>query len=230
VSASQTVEYDVSLLTDDDLHLFNEGSHFRLYEKLGAHLVADEGMEGAYFAVWAPDAEEVCVVGDFNGWDNATHPLRPKGVSGIWEGFIPGVAKGANYKYHINSRYDNYRVEKADPFAFCSEVPPKTASIIWDLDYAWGDREWMAKRGEHNRSDAPMAVYEVHLGSWMRIPEEGNRSLTYRDLGQKLAEHVKEMGFTHVEFLPVMEHPFYGSWGYQTLGYFAPTLGAFPFS
>jgi 1,4-alpha-glucan branching enzyme len=213
----------VSLLTDDDLHLFNEGSHFRLYEKLGAHLVADEGMEGAYFAVWAPDAEEVCVVGDFNGWDNATHPLRPKGVSGIWEGFIPGVAKGANYKYHINSRYDNYRVEKADPFAFCSEVPPKTASIIWDLDYAWGDREWMAKRGEHNRSDAPMAVYEVHLGSWMRIPEEGNRSLTYRDLGQKLAEHVKEMGFTHVEFLPVMEHPFYGSWGYQTLGYFAPT-------
>ncbi|UCF56982.1 MAG: 1,4-alpha-glucan branching protein GlgB [Deltaproteobacteria bacterium] len=223
MSASQTVEYDVSLLTDDDLHLFNEGSHFRLYEKLGAHLVADEGMEGAYFAVWAPDAEEVCVVGDFNGWDNATHPLRPKGVSGIWEGFIPGVAKGANYKYHINSRYDNYRVEKADPFAFCSEVPPKTASIIWDLDYAWGDREWMAKRGEHNRSDAPMAVYEVHLGSWMRIPEEGNRSLTYRDLGQKLAEYVKEMGFTHVEFLPVMEHPFYGSWGYQTLGYFAPT-------
>jgi len=144
-------------------------------------------------------------------------------VSGIWEGFIPSVGKGANYKYYINSRYNGYKVEKADPFGFLSEVPPKTASIIWDLDYAWGDAKWMSSRAEHNRPDAPMAIYEVHLGSWMRFPEEGNRSLTYRELAPKLAEYVSEIGFTHVEFLPVMEHPFYGSWGYQSVGYFSPT-------
>ncbi len=223
MSAGQTVEYDVSLLTNDDLHLFNEGSHFRLHEKLGSHMVKHKGREGVYFAVWAPDAEKVFIVGDFNGWDKSAHPLRPKGVSGIWEGFIPGVGKGANYKYYINSRYNDYKVEKADPFAVFSEVPPKTASIIWDLDYAWGDGKWMSSRAEHNRPDAPVAIYEVHLGSWMRFPEEGNRSLTYRELAPKLAEYASEIGFTHVEFLPVMEHPFYGSWGYQSVGYFAPT-------
>ncbi len=223
VSSAEKVYHNVSLITDDDLHLFNEGSHFRLYDKLGVHLVTHRGTEGAYFAVWAPDAEEVYVVGDFNGWEKSSHPLRPKGVSGIWEGFIPGVQKGANYKYHVHSRFNGYRVEKADPFAFYSEVPPKTASIISDLAYTWGDEAWMAGRGAHNRHDTPMATYEVHLGSWMRVPEEGNRSLTYQELGSKLAQYVKEMGFTHVEFLPVMEHPFYGSWGYQSVGYFAPT-------
>jgi 1,4-alpha-glucan branching enzyme len=213
----------MSLLTDDDLYLFNEGSHFRLYEKLGAHPMEHEGKEGTCFAVWAPDAQKVYVMGDFNGWDKESHPLRPRRKSGIWEGFIPGVGKGANYKYHIASRFHGYHVDKADPFALYSEVPPKTGSIVWDLDYVWGDGEWMENRQKQNALDAPMAVYEMHLGSWMRMPEEGNRSLTYRELAPRLAEYVRSMGFTHVEFLPVMEHPFYGSWGYQTSGYFTPT-------
>ena len=213
----------MSLLTDDDLYLFNEGSHFRLYDKLGAHPMEHEGKEGTCFAVWAPDAQKVYVMGDFNGWDKESHPLHPRGKSGIWEGFIPGVGKGANYKYHIASRFHGYHVDKADPFALNSEVPPKTGSIVWNLDYVWGDGEWMENRQKQNALDAPMAVYEMHLGSWMRMPEEGNRSLTYRELAPRLAEYVRSMGFTHVEFLPVMEHPFYGSWGYQTSGYFTPT-------
>lgn len=213
----------MSPLTDDDLYLFNEGSHFRLYEKLGAHPMEHEGKEGTCFAVWAPDAQKVYVMGDFNGWDKESHPLRPRRKSGIWEGFIPGVGKGANYKYHIASRFHGYHVDKADPFALYSEVPPKTGSIVWNLDYVWGDGEWMENRQKQNALDAPMAVYEMHLGSWMRMPEEGNRSLTYRELAPRLAEYVRSMGFTHVEFLPVMEHPFYGSWGYQTSGYFTPT-------
>ncbi|MGQ9571880.1 MAG: 1,4-alpha-glucan branching protein GlgB [Dehalococcoidia bacterium] len=217
------VIYDVTLLTDDDLYLFNEGSHLRLYDKLGAHHLSVAGQEGTYFAVWAPDAERVSVVGDFNGWDRGSHALRPRGQSGIWEGFIPGVAKGALYKYHIASRYRGYHVEKADPFAFRAEVPPKTASVVWDLDHSWGDEDWLARRRSHNALGAPIAIYEVHLGSWMRAPEEGNRFLTYREIAPKLADYVQQMGFTHVEFLPVMEHPFYGSWGYQTTGYFAPT-------
>jgi 1,4-alpha-glucan branching enzyme len=223
VTASARVPHDVSLLTEDDLYLFNEGSHFRLYEKLGAHLMTVDGTEGTYFAVWAPDAKLVTVMGDFNGWDRASAPLRPKGESGIWEGFVPGVRKGAVYKYHIASEYKRYTVEKADPFAVHSETPPKTASVVWDLDYDWGDQDWMKARGRQNALDSPIAIYEVHLGSWVRVPEEGGRSLSYRELGPKLADHVKRMGFTHVEFLPVMEHPFYGSWGYQTTGYFAPT-------
>lgn len=213
----------MSLLTDDDLYLFNEGSHFRLYDKLGAHPVEHEGKEGTCFAVWAPDAQKVYVMGDFNGWDKESHPLHPRGKSGIWEGFIPGVGKGANYKYHIASRFHGYHVDKADPFALYSEVPPKTGSIVWNLDYVWGDGEWMENRQKQNALDAPMAVYEMHLGSWMRMPEEGDRSLTYRELAPRLAEYVRSMGFTHVEFLPVMEHPFYGSWGYQTSGYFTPS-------
>ena len=214
---------DMTLLTQDDLYLFNEGSHFRLYEKLGAHPMTVAGEEGTYFAVWAPDAKQVFVVGDFNGWDKGGHPLQARGHSGIWEGFVPGVGKGTLYKYHIVSKYKRYRVDKADPFAFYSEVPPKTASVAWDLDYSWGDQDWMAGRGIHNALGAPIAIYEVHLGSWMRVREEGGRSLTYREMACKLADYVKRMGFTHVEFLPVMEHPFYGSWGYQTTGYFAPT-------
>jgi len=220
---TEAVHYDVSLLTDDDIYLFNEGSHFRLYEKLGSQLFTREGVEGTYFAVWAPDAEEVLVIGDFNGWDKRTHPLRPKKQSGIWEGFIPGVGKGSNYKYHVRSRYHGYKVDKADPFSFLFEVPPKTGSVVWDLAYTWADGEWMANRGESNRSDRPMTIYEMHLGSWRRVPEEDNRPLSYRELAPKLAEYMEKMNFTHVEFLPVMEHPFYGSWGYESLGFFAPT-------
>jgi 1,4-alpha-glucan branching enzyme len=219
----EPVIFEIAHLTDDDLYLFNEGSHFRLYEKLGARLLTVEGVEGTYFSVWAPNAEQVAVMGDFNGWDTSSYPLRPLGQSGIWQGFIPGGTKGMIYKYHIVSRHDGYRVDKADPFAFYSEVPPRTGSVVWDLDYDWGDDEWVAKRGHRNALDGPVAIYEIHLGSWMRAPEEGARPLTYRELAPRLAEYVRDLGFTHVEFLPVMEHPFYGSWGYQTSGYFTPT-------
>ncbi|NWF53312.1 MAG: 1,4-alpha-glucan branching protein GlgB [Syntrophaceae bacterium] len=218
------VWYHGTLLTDDDLFLFNQGSHYRLYDKLGAHPLQHDGQGGTYFAVWAPDAERVSVVGDFNGWDPSGHFLGSRGQSGIWEGFIPGVKKGTPYKFHVQSRYNGYRVDKADPFSFFNEVPPKTASIVWSLEYPWGDKEWMARRRGHNDAHtAPWSIYEVHLGSWMRVPEEGERFLTYRELAPRLAEYVKNMGFTHVQFLPVMEHPFYGSWGYQVTGYFAPT-------
>jgi 1,4-alpha-glucan branching enzyme len=220
---TQPVSCDANMLSNDDLFLFNEGSHYRLYEKLGAHLQTMEGVEGTHFAVWAPSARQVSVMGEFNGWDKSSHPLCPRGQSGVWEGFIPGVGKGAIYKYYVASHHRGYCVEKADPFAFYAETPPKTASIVWGLDYSWGDQTWMEKRRTHNALDAPISVYEVHLGSWRRVPEEGNRHLTYRELAPKLAEYVEQLGFTHVEFLPVMEHPFYGSWGYQTTGYFAPT-------
>jgi 1,4-alpha-glucan branching enzyme len=220
---AQSVRYDVSLLSDDDLFLFNEGSHYRLYEKLGAHPTTVGGVGGTYFAVWAPNAKQVFVTGEFNGWDKSSHPLCPKWQSGIWEGFIPGVTEGTIYKYYIVSHHRGYRVEKADPFAFYAETPPKTASVVWNLNYDWQDQRWMEKRHSHNALDAPISIYEVHLGSWRRVPEEGNRYLGYRELAQELAEYVKETGFTHVEFLPVMEHPFYGSWGYQATGYFAPT-------
>jgi 1,4-alpha-glucan branching enzyme len=217
------VDYSVSLLTDTELYLFNEGNHHRLYDKLGAHPLSIGGAAGTYFAVWAPNAREVSVIGDFNGWDRASHRLRQRGVSGIWDGFIRGIGDGSLYKYYIASHYNGYTVEKADPFAFFCETPPKTASIIRELDYTWGDQSWMQARREKNRRDAPVSIYEVHLGSWRRVPEEGNRSLTYREIAPRLARYVNQMGFTHVEFLPVMEHPFYGSWGYQTTGYFAPT-------
>ncbi len=213
----------MTLLSDVDLHLFNEGSHFHLYDKLGAHPLKVGDVEGTYLAVWAPDAERVFAMGDFNGWNRSSHPLRPRQQSGIWEGFIPSLARGERYKYHIMSRVAGYRVDKADPLAFCAETPPRTASVAWTLDYAWGDHEWLADRRQRHTLEAPIATYELHLGSWMRIPEEGNRSLTYRELAPRLVEYVRTMGFTHVEFLPIMEHPFYGSWGYQTTGYFAPT-------
>ena len=219
----QQVRPDVTLFTRDDAYLFNEGSHFRLYEKLGAHILNMTGEVGTYFSVWAPDAVEVSVVGDFNGWNRTSHPLSPTGQSGIWHGFVSGVLKGALYKYHVASRFNAYRVDKADPFAFYNEIPPKTGSLVWDLDYTWGDGEWMASRRGHNALDAPLSIYEVHLGSWRRVPEEGNRPLTYREMARRLAEYVAQTGFTHVEFLPITEHPFYGSWGYQTTGYFAPT-------
>jgi len=221
--AGRTVIHEIDHFSDDDLYLFNEGSHFRLYEKLGARLMTVDGLEGTYLSVWAPNAEKVAVMGDFNGWDTETHPLRPLGRSGIWQGFIPGVGKGTVYKYRIVSRHHGYRVDKADPFALYGEIPPRTGSVVWDLDYAWGDDEWVAERGRRNALNSPAAIYEVHLGSWERAPEDGSRLLTYREIAPRLAEYVRDMGFTHVEFLPVMEHPFYGSWGYQGTGYFSPT-------
>ena len=215
------VQGDISLLTDSDLYLFNEGSHFDLAAKLGAHLLSVDGRVGTYFAVWAPDAERVAVVGDFNDWNKDAHPLASRGSSGIWEGFIPGVEQGAVYKYHVRSRINGYRVDKADPFGSRHETPPKTASVVWNLDYEWGDADWMAQRSGRNSLAAPMAIYEMHVGSWRR--GDGNRWLSYREMAPALVEHLTRTGFTHVEFLPVMEHPFYGSWGYQITGLFAPT-------
>jgi 1,4-alpha-glucan branching enzyme len=211
-----------SALGDHDLHLFNEGSHLRLYEKLGAHPLRADGEEGTHFAVWAPNAARVSVVGDFNGWDADSHPLRSRGSSGIWEGFVPRVGPGSRYKYRVVSRLGGRAIDKTDPFAFHTEAPPRTASAVWSLDYEWTDQEWMESRAARAQLDAPMAIYEVHLGSW-RGREGGDRRLGYRELAPLLAEHVREMGFTHVEFLPLMEHPFFGSWGYQTTGYFAPS-------
>jgi 1,4-alpha-glucan branching enzyme len=210
-------------LTDEDVYLFNEGSHFRLHDKLGAHALEREGSSGTYFTVWAPNAEEVFVMGNFNGWDKRSHRLRSRAQSGIWEGFFPEIGTGALYKYHIVSRVNGYRVDKADPFSFFNEIPPKTASIVWDLDYTWADQEWMAARHQRNALDKPMAIYEMHIGSWRRLREEGNRSLSYRELATELADYLQRLGYTHVEFLPVMDHPFFGSWGYQITGYFAPS-------
>jgi 1,4-alpha-glucan branching enzyme len=223
MTALPAVSYDVTRLSEQDLYLFNEGTHSRLYQKLGAHPMTHDGTAGTYFAVWAPGARYVAVVGDFNDWDPGRDPLRPRAMSGIWEGFIPGVGSGTLYKYHIASNYHGYRVDKTDPFAFRQEEPPRTASVVHDLGYFWEDADWMTNRRKHNNSRGPISIYEVHLGSWMRVPEEGNRWLTYRELAPKLAGHVRQTGFSHVEFLPVMEHPFYGSWGYQVTGFFAPT-------
>ena len=209
-------------VSDFDIHLFKEGNHFKLYEKLGAHPSTLNGVQGVSFAVWAPNAKKVSVVGDFNGWNRGAHPLNARwDGSGIWEGFIPGIERGTIYKYHIDAR--GYHVDKGDPFAFLWESPPKTGSRVWDLEYTWGDSKWMKSRKKTSDLSSPMSVYEVHIGSWRRVPEEANRSLSYREMAHYLAEYVNEMGFTHVEFLPVTEHPFYGSWGYQTVGYFAPT-------
>jgi len=215
---------DITLLSEHDIYLLRQGTHARLYEKLGAHALKAAGSAGVYFSVWAPNAERVSVIGDFNDWDPQAAPLIARtDQSGIWEGCIPAAAQGALYKYRIHSRHGGYHVDKGDPFACRWECPPRTASQVWDLDYRWGDGEWMHTRQAPNALDAPWAIYEVHLGSWRRVPEQGDLPLTYREIAHRLAEYVKEMGFTHVELLPVMEHPFYGSWGYQTTGYFAPT-------
>ncbi|HEV7767231.1 MAG TPA: 1,4-alpha-glucan branching protein GlgB [Thermoanaerobaculia bacterium] len=210
-----------SLLTDWDIHLFNEGTHHKLWEKLGSHIV--DG--GVMFAVWAPNAQQVSVVGDFNDWNPESHPLRERVGSGIWEGFIPGLGRGTTYKYNIHSR-NGYRVNKADPYAVLHETPPETASKVWDLAYDWNDADWMANRRERNSYTAPMSTYEVHLGSWRRVSDDDGktwRSMSYREIAQPLADYVKKMNFTHIELMPIMEHPFYGSWGYQVTGYFAPT-------
>jgi 1,4-alpha-glucan branching enzyme len=211
-----------TLLGDQDFYLFNEGSHRRLYEKLGAHRMRVGGEEGTYFAVWAPNANRVAVIGSFNQWNRESHPLRARGNSGVWEGFIPAVERGALYKYLIHSRFLDYRVEKADPFSLFNEIPPKKASIVWDLDYSWGDGQWLAERGKNIKVNKPISIYEVHLGSWRRHAE-GNRSLSYRELAPLLADYIHQTGFTHVEFLPLMDHPFFGSWGYQITGYYAPS-------
>jgi 1,4-alpha-glucan branching enzyme len=217
------VRHDISLLSNDDLHLFNEGTHYRLYRQLGSHRMTANGVEGVYFAVWAPNADRVCVMGDFNGWNKTTDPLAARGSSGIWEGFVPDVPEGTRYKFQVYSRYQGYQIDKSDPFAFYSEEAPHNASIVKDLHYSWNDREWMNNRRDRNSRGSPIAIYEVHLGSWIRSPDNPGRLLGYREIAPKLGDYIEKMGFTHTEFLPVMEHPYYPSWGYQITGYFAPT-------
>jgi 1,4-alpha-glucan branching enzyme len=212
------------VLTDFDLHLLAEGTQHRAQDKLGAHLVNVGVTPGVHFAVWAPSAERVSVIGDFNGWDGRVNPMRVLLGHGVWEIFIPGLGPGEKYKFEIRSRAGTV-VQKADPYAMWSEAPPLTASVVWNTGgYEWGDRAWMEERaGAGGWLDRPMSIYEVHLGSWARVPEEGWRSLTYREMAERLVPHVKQMGYTHIELLPVMEHPFSGSWGYQVTGFFAPT-------
>jgi 1,4-alpha-glucan branching enzyme len=220
---TQEVEHDCTLLTDYDVSLFREGRHHRLYEKLGSHVINNQGRSGTYFALWAPNAQSVSVIGDFNSWKKESHHLgRRWDGSGIWEGFVPEVGAGEVYKYHVTSK-SGLGTDKGDPFAFRWETPPKTGSVVWDLGYDWRDSSWMREREKDNALASPISVYEVHLGSWRRVPEDGNRYLTYREIASYLPDYASEMGFTHVEFLPLTEHPFYGSWGYQTTGYFAPT-------
>ncbi|MFT3796415.1 1,4-alpha-glucan branching protein GlgB [Flavobacterium sp.] len=211
-----------TLFTDFDIDLFKAGKHFRLYEKLGAHLIEVDGIKGTYFAVWAPAAHTVSVIGDFNHWNENTHQLFPRwDSSGIWEGFVPDVGKGAIYKYKIHSTNKNIVTEKADPFALYCEHPPQTASIVWELGYKWKDTQWMKSRKETNALNQPFSVYEVHLGSW-KLNKEG-QFLTYLELADELVAYVQQTGFTHVEFMPIMEYPYDPSWGYQLVGYFAPT-------
>lgn len=215
--------YDISRFTEKEIYHFKEGTLFAAYEHLGAHVMAREGEAGVYFAVWAPNAETVSVIGDFNQWNDSMNVMAARwDGSGIWEGFIPGLNSGTVYKFHIKSRLNGYQFDKIDPYAFGSEVPPRTASVVHSLDYHWNDSSWMGKRRGHNGLQSPISIYEMHLGSWRKNVEE-NRCLTYRELAKELPEYLNDMGYTHVEFMPVMEHPFYGSWGYQVLGYFAAT-------
>ena len=215
------VYYDISRFMEGDIYLFKEGSHFMLFDKLGAHPMKRKGKKGTYFAVWAPNARGVTVIGNFNEWKPEKHPLSDRDDgSGIWEGFIEDIGVGELYKFHIVSRQEDYAIDKSDPFAFATEIPPKTASKVFIGSYKWKDNEWMKKREKADIHTSPVSIYEVHLGSWKRKDGE---FLNYRDIAHLLADHVKKCGFTHVELLPVMEHPFYGSWGYQTLSYFAPT-------
>ena len=211
-----------SLFTEFDINLFKSGKHYRLYDKMGSHLAEVDGEKGTYFAVWAPSAKSVSVIGDFNYWLEGEHKLMVRwDGSGIWEGFIPGVKKGAIYKYKIHSHHDDIKTEKADPFARYCEQPPKTASVVWESKYSWKDKKWMEYRKDKNSLDRPFSVYEVHLGSWKR--KNDNEFLSYKEMAKELVAYVKEMNFTHVEFMPVMEYPFDPSWGYQLTGYFAPT-------
>jgi 1,4-alpha-glucan branching enzyme len=206
------------VLTADDLHLFNEGTHARLHERLGAQVLA----AGTAFAVWAPSATAASVMGDFNGWDDGADPLAPLASSGIWQGTVAAAKPGQAYKYRLRTPSGDV-LDKADPYAFSAEEPPRTASIVCDLAYEWGDASWMEGRGARLAREAPVAIYEVHLGSWRRSPDDPHKLLGYRDLAPLLADHCERLGFTHVELMPVMEHPYYGSWGYQVTGYFAAT-------
>jgi 1,4-alpha-glucan branching enzyme len=209
-------------LGDFDLHLIGEGKLDQLYSKLGAHVTEIDGVTGTAFAVWAPNAKSVSVVGDFNSWDGRLHPMRTLGGSGIWELFVPDVADGAKYKFEVRTQDNRLRI-KSDPLAFATEHPPANASVVFRSRHEWNDAEWLAERAKHDALRSPMSIYEVHLGSWRRNPAEGNRSLNYLELADELADYVTDLGFTHVELMPVMEHPFAGSWGYQVTGYFAPT-------
>jgi len=212
------------VLTDFDLHLIGEGTHYRKYEKLGAHVMEVNGIKGVHFAVWAPNASNVSVIGSFNNWDKRRHPMRLLVQSGIWELFVPGMDEGEVYKFFIKSRYHNYEAEKSDPYGFYFEFRPKSASIVHDINkYRWEDHVWTEYRSKKNWFEAPVSIYEAHLGSWMRVPEEEDRFLTYRELAETLIPYVREMGYTHIELLPVCEHPLDASWGYQTIGYFAAT-------
>ncbi|WP_397447462.1 1,4-alpha-glucan branching protein GlgB [Polaribacter sp. R77954] len=212
-----------SLFTEFDINLFKAGKHYRLYEKFGSHIINVDGEQGTYFAVWAPSAKSVSVVGDFNFWLEGEHKLNVRwDGSGIWEGFIPNVEKGNIYKYKIQSSNNDIITEKADPFARRCEHPPKTASVVWEDEYQWQDKKWMKNRKKNNALNAPFSVYEVHLGSWKKQIEE-NRFLSYRELAEELVNYVDDMNFTHVEFMPIMEYPYDPSWGYQLTGYFAPT-------
>ena len=212
------------LLTEFDLHLFGEGSHWQSYEKIGAHVREVAGVKGVHFAVWAPNALRVSIVGDFNRWDGRVHPMRSRGNSGIWELFIPELKEGVVYKYEIRSRLGALPFLKADPYAFEAELRPKSGSVVSTLEgYAWEDDSWMKARGRREWLAEPISIYEIHLGSWRRVAEESNRWLTYREIADQLIPYVKQMGYTHIELMPVMEHPFDGSWGYQTIGYFAAT-------
>jgi 1,4-alpha-glucan branching enzyme len=224
VAVAKDAVHGVTLMKEKDIYFFREGNHTKLYEILGSHVIEHDGEPGTLFAVWAPNAEQVSVIGDFNRWSGGAHPLAPRwDSSGIWEGFIPGVGHGDLYKYSITAKNGEI-LEKGDPFAFWWETPPRSASRVWNLDgFGWSDGEWMKSRAEKSGMSAPQSIYEVHLGSWRHVPEEYGRSLSYHELASELVDYVVEMGFTHVEFMPVMEHPFYGSWGYQTLGYFAPS-------
>jgi 1,4-alpha-glucan branching enzyme len=211
------------LLTEYDLYLFNQGNFHDCYEKLGAHFRTVDGVQGVNFAVWAPNAQRVSVIGPFNGWDNRAHPMSMRGASGVWEVFIPNLVEGTHYKLSIRSRFMGYEVDKADPYGFYGEMRPSTDSRVWNIDkYQWRDAEWMDSRAERQALDKPISIYEVHLGSWKRSPED-NGFLSYRDLAHQMVEYIKQMGYTHVELLPITEHPFDGSWGYQVGGYYAPT-------
>jgi 1,4-alpha-glucan branching enzyme len=223
-TASTQSQAQAPAMSGHDLYLFREGTHTRLYEKLGAHLLGDGPNAATRFAVWAPNARSVAVVGDFNGWDPRRNPMKQEAESsGVWEATVPEAKKGSVYKYHIVSQQGNFRVDKADPYALRCELPPRTGSVVWELEYEWSDAEWMRERRRNNSLDAAWSVYEVHLGSWRRSPEEPGRLLSYAEVAPQLAEYCKRMGFTHVELMPIMEHPFYGSWGYQSTGYFAPS-------
>jgi 1,4-alpha-glucan branching enzyme len=212
-----------SLFSEFDISLLKSGKHFHLYNKLGSHIVSQNGVEGTYFAVWAPNAHFVSVVGNFNGWDRERTILQPrKDGSGVWESFVPAIAQGEYYKYFIRS-LNGYEVEKGDPYAFHWETPPHTATVVWGLDFEWTDEYWLTERKSNHPLTKPISVYEIHIGSWRRVDEEEGRFMTYRELAAELPGYCTYMDFTHVEFMPVMEHPFYGSWGYQLTGYFAPS-------